>query len=137
MSVMHWLAGTLFGTGRHGLEEFGVNELLSMDDLDAALEMSEDGVIAIFKHSTTCPVSAGAYRQVAAYLEHAGDDAPPFFLVKVIESRPVSNEIASRLSVTHQSPQIILVQDAKALWNASHGAITEGAISGALEKPRG
>ena len=46
----------------------------------------------------------------------------PYFL-DLLEFRNVSNEIASRFGVTHQSPQIILVKDGKSVYNASHESI--------------
>jgi len=119
--------------GTTTLESLGVKEITTIDELDAALDAARSGVIAWFKHSTRCPISAAAYREVAGYLAEAGGDAPPFHLVKVIESRPVSNELATRLGITHQSPQLILLRDGQPCWNASHGGITAGAISKALD----
>lgn len=127
-----WLRG-LFGEGG-SLEEYNVQELHSDAELDQALAQSAKQPVFIFKHSTVCPISAGAHRRVADYLEEAGDQAPPFYLVKVIEARPLSNAIAQRLDVRHQSPQLILVSDGEAVWHTSHGAINPEAIRGALEK---
>ncbi len=107
--------------------------LQSAEDLERALSSSEDKPVFIFKHSTTCPISASAHGRVISYLDEEGRDAPPFFLVKVIESRPVSNEIASRSGVVHQSPQLILIDSGKAVWDASHGAIQADAIRQAWE----
>jgi bacillithiol system protein YtxJ len=50
------------------------------------------------------------------------DKVIPYFL-DLLEYRNVSNEIASRFGVYHQSPQIILVKDGKAVYNASHESI--------------
>ena len=86
----------------------------------------------IFKHSTSCPTSAAAYNRFMKYAAEKGEALPRTYLVKVIESRPVSNAIAARLGVTHQSPQIILVKDEKALWSASHYGIHGQAIDDAL-----
>ncbi len=130
MAIRAWISGFLKGAGGTNLESLGVKELTRVDELDPVLQATAGAPVFIFKHSTTCPVSAAAHRQVAAYLEAAGDTAPPFYLVKVIESRPLSNEIASRLSVVHQSPQLIRVDGGEAVWNASHGGITVDSIRG-------
>ena len=87
----------------------------------------------IFKHSTTCPISAHALMRVNGYLSDRILDEPPFVLVKVIEARPLSNAIASALDVQHQSPQLILVWDGKAQWDASHHWITAESIEEAVE----
>ncbi|CAM4185451.1 general stress protein [Lederbergia lenta] len=55
------------------------------------------------------------------------------YVVTVIENRNVSNEIASDLHITHQSPQAFLVQNKKALWNASHSKITGQALENAIK----
>jgi len=131
LHLLAWLRGLLPGRGPR-LEELGVKELATPEELEAALEQSNQAPILLFKHSTTCPISAGAYQRVRDFLEE-NSDAAPFFLVKVIESRPVSNQIASLLNVQHQSPQLILVDKKQAVWNASHGAIDAEAIRGALQ----
>jgi bacillithiol system protein YtxJ len=101
-----------------------VHDLTSLSDLDACLTESEQRPLFIFKHSTACPISSEAYRQVAAYVTAAAPEDPPVYLVKVIEDRPVSNQIADNLAVPHKSPQIILVQARAASWSASHYGIT-------------
>ncbi len=110
-----------------------VNEITPPEELDSFLSSTSETPALLFKHSTTCPVSSRANARLNDYIESAGDSAPPISLVKVIESRPVSNAIAERLHVTHQSPQIILVSDGKAAWNASHHNITANNIIAALD----
>ena len=126
------ISGILFGAGRERLEDLGVVEISDSVGLEAALSASADGPQWVFKHSTTCPISASAYRRIAAYLEAEGAAAPPMYLVKVIESRPVSNEIATRLGVRHESPQVLLVHGGKAVWSASHGGVDGDAMRHAL-----
>ena len=133
--MRQWLRGVLFGEGRHTLKEFGVEELTTKEALEAALERSEQEPIALFKHSTRCPISAGAYQQVARYLEEHSGEGLPFFLVKVVEARDVSNAVAEQLGVAHQSPQVIFVNCKRAYHNATHGAITAQAIRGASAPP--
>ena len=70
---------------------------------------------------------------MADYLSSRGEGGAPFFLVKVIESRSISDEVAATLDVAHQSPQLILVRDRKACWDASHGAIDGRSIEAALD----
>lgn len=110
-----------------------MKELATPEELKAAIEQSDQQPIFLFKHSTACPISAGAYSRVRDFLQEAAD-APPFFLIKVIESRPLSNQIASQLNVRHQSPQLILVHRREALWDVSHNAIDAAAIQEALRR---
>ncbi|MCC6491018.1 MAG: bacillithiol system redox-active protein YtxJ [Candidatus Hydrogenedentes bacterium] len=97
-----------------------MNDLTSLNELDACLTDSEQRPVFIFKHSTACPISSEAYRQVAAYVAAAAPEDPPVYMVQVIEDRPVSNQIADALGVAHKSPQIILVSSRAAAWTASH-----------------
>src|SRR5258706_10188106 len=92
-------------------------------DFEAFLERGERAFI--FKHSTQCGNSGDAEREFADF---AAESAVPIYQVLVIESRPVSNAIAAQLGVTHKSPQAILVEKGKAVWNASHRAITARAL---------
>jgi len=129
-----WLRGMLLGAGKTLTEDDDVQELTALEQWEAVLADNGDAPHWLFKHSTTCPISAAAHRQVAAYLADRGDDATPVLLIKVIESRPVSNAIAAALGVTHQSPQMILLRNGQAVWNASHGSITAAALKDAVNR---
>ncbi len=97
-------------------------ELRTLEEWRACLAASEETPQFIFKHSTACPISGEAYDAVQSYLWERSD-GPPMHMVKVIESRPVSNAIAEDLDLTHKSPQLILVDNGEAQWSASHHAI--------------
>lgn len=116
------------------LAAFGAWELIEDQQFAKALKASADKPVLVFKHSTQCPISGVAYRRMAKYLEEAGDDAPPIYFVKVIERRPVSQGIAKKLDVKHESPQLILLKGEKALWSTSHHAITSEALTKSLDK---
>ena len=106
-----------------------MKELLSIEEWNDVVEKSKEGPLLVLKHSTTCPISTSAYSRVEAY----ETEMPKFFL-KVRESRPVSNEIESDLGIVHQSPQLFLMKDGKAVWNASHTVITDNEINRGLKE---
>ena len=110
-----------------------VREITSLDEWKECMEEYRGKPAFIFKHSTSCPISSRASGRVGAYLESAPESTPDFLLVKVIESRNVSNALAEELGVSHQSPQLILIDQGKAVWNKSHHNITADAIDQALE----
>lgn len=93
------------------------------EDLDELLSPGRARPVLIFKHSTTCPVSARAHRELQEYLKQ-GTNGVDVALVRVREERPLSQALAERLQVKHESPQAILVQGGRAVWHASHGNIT-------------
>jgi len=69
----------------------------------------------VFKHSTTCGISAGAAREVQAMTTEV-----PIYWVNVREQRELSNWVAETYGVTHESPQLILIRDGKAVQTWSH-----------------
>ncbi|MDR4948900.1 bacillithiol system redox-active protein YtxJ [Neobacillus cucumis] len=81
----------------------------------------------LLKHSLTCPISQAAYKE---YEKFAGinQDIPTYYLA-VQDSRPLSNEIAERFEIKHESPQAILFSEGKPLWNASHWKITNRSLT--------
>jgi bacillithiol system protein YtxJ len=105
----------------------GFIDLLDKDALDRFLAQSNGDPAIIFKHSDSCGVSARAYAQMSG-LEHA------IGLVTVQEARAVSDEIENRMGLTHETPQVLIVQDGKVVWSASHGAIKADAVDKAVRE---
>ncbi len=114
-----------------------MTEITTLEQLELFLAGTAGRPAFLFKHSTTCPISASANRRVQAYLKETGErgaPVPEISLVRVHESRPVSNAIAERLGVTHKSPQLILVKDGLRVWDTSHYDITGENIEKALRE---
>lgn len=108
-------------------------EIDSVEDWNTVLEGSSERPVVVFKHSTTCPVSANAFKEFNSYLEGNPNEGTDYVLVKVIESRPVSNQIAEDTAVKHESPQIILLDKKAKVWTASHWSITNAHITAVLD----
>lgn len=102
-------------------------EITTLNEWQEVLAKSQTELVLLFKHSTTCPISAAAFREFTAF-----ESSAPSYLVKVIESRQVSNEIAEDVQVVHQSPQILLLKNGQAVWTESHYSITQTAINAAV-----
>ncbi|TDD77045.1 bacillithiol system redox-active protein YtxJ [Flavobacterium caseinilyticum] len=97
------------------------NELTGLAQLDEIIAVSNEKPVAIFKHSTRCSVSRMALKQFENQFD-SSDKVTPYFL-DLIAHRDISNEIATRFGVYHQSPQLILIKDGKAIYNVSHSDI--------------
>lgn len=104
-----------------------LTQLKSIEDLQNFV--AKPGKKLLFKHSTTCPISAKAHEEFLAYLE--GKDMEAAY-VWVIEDRPVSNKIAEDFGIKHESPQIFLLEDGQVTWNTSHWKITKDNIKEAV-----
>ena len=74
----------------------------------------------VFKHSTTCPTSFAAAENV-----RGAEIGLVLYWVNVIEQRDLSNWVAEQYGVTHQSPQLILIQQGKVVQSWSHYGITK------------
>ncbi|TYP79580.1 bacillithiol system redox-active protein YtxJ [Paenibacillus methanolicus] len=108
-------------------------EITTLEEWNDMLAQSEAKQQLILKHSTRCPVSSSALEEYEDYLKSNPNANTEYYLVKVIESRPVSNQIAEDLKVTHASPQIILFKDKKNVWNSSHWSVTKKHIAAVLD----
>lgn len=84
----------------------------------------------IFKHSNKCSISIDVHRGVRR-IQDALD--LPIYKVVVHDDRDLSNWMAEHFQVKHESPQLILVRNGKAVWHASHFAITEEAVHEAIK----
>ncbi|RSL33696.1 bacillithiol system redox-active protein YtxJ [Salibacterium salarium] len=101
-----------------------MQELRDNDDWQRVLKLSESKPVIILKHSTTCPISAGAWEEFHNFADDNSSKESDFFFIKVIESRSLSNQIAEDLNIKHESPQAIFIQDKSSVWNTSHSSIT-------------
>ena len=91
----------------------------SQKDLDAALEKSSQQKVLIFKHSTKCFISKTVLRSFEKQMQESDKNFGYYFL-DLLAYRSISNEIESRFDVVHQSPQLIVLENGKAIYNASH-----------------
>lgn len=107
--------------------------LNSTEELEALLVASRTSPVLLYKHSLTCDVSTRAINAVHAFL---GTCQGPLLarMVTVQTERPVSNAIARRLNLRHDSPQALLVADGEVVWHATHFRITVDAMRTALSQ---
>lgn len=90
--------------------------------LDAMIQESQDKPVLIFKHSTRCGISRMALKQFENDYTIATGKMELYFL-DLLAYRSVSNAIAERFGVVHQSPQLIVVKNGVSVYDASHGDI--------------
>ena len=95
--------------------------LESIADVEALLARPEPAWL--FKHSSSCGVSAAAQDVIDAFL--AAHPQETIGRVIVQSHRPVSNAIAERLQRTHQSPQLFRLHKGAVVWSTSHWGITQ------------
>lgn len=95
--------------------------LTDLGQLNEIINESVTKPVAIFKHSTRCSVSRMALRQFENEFDLS--DKVTLYFLDLLNHRDISNEIATRFGVEHQSPQLILINNGKAVYDASHSSI--------------
>ena len=96
--------------------------------IDALLKES---IAVLFKHSTRCNISETAYSDVNAF--EAANPRIPVYLIDVIEDRSASQYVAEQVRVPHESPQVILLEEGRAVWHASHFDLAGEALQEQVE----
>ena len=108
------------------------NKFFEIDDrttLESLMTDSKQKPVIVFKHSNACSISSRAYREMEKV------EAEVNILV-VQSAREVSRELANLTGVRHETPQVIVLRDGKAVWNASHFDVQAGAVAKAVESHR-
>ena len=105
-------------------------ELNQQEQLESILSSSEP--VVLFKHSTRCSVSNMALKYFEKEWDHE-QNLPTYFL-DVIQNRSLSNMIAERLQVHHESPQVLLIKNSECILDASHQDIPATEILEELQK---
>lgn len=103
-----------------------MQKISSLDDI-------HDPSYILFKHSSSCPISAEAHR---AMLRAEQEIDLPVYLVVVQEERGLSDQIARDFGIAHESPQAMLVNEGTVRWHDSHYGINPDALKKAVEKLR-
>ena len=105
------------------------NIIKTSEDVQAALDASQEKPIVIFKHSATCPFSAAAQIEVA----HAKHDID-IYGITLQYTGDLKLEIAEKLGVEHKSPQTIVVHKGKAISHQWRTEIQERKLKAAVKE---
>lgn len=106
------------------------NKLTNAAQIDQLKAESGGQPVLIFKHSTTCSISAMALsRMERNWSEAAG--IKPYYL-DLLANRALSGQIADAFGVQHQSPQVLLIRDGHCVYDASHMSISFKALTQAV-----
>lgn len=121
------LFGKLFGAEERSenKEENSLpwTNLDNMGQLDEIALNSNKKAQLIFKHSTTCGISSMVLRMITNSWNFEEGQVDLYFL-DLHAHRNISNEVAHKFQVMHQSPQLIIIKNGLTVYHNSHGAIT-------------
>jgi len=105
------------------------NKFFKIDDrttLENLLTDSKRKPVIVFKHSNACAISSRAYREMEKVEAQVN-------ILEVQSAREISRELANLTGVRHETPQVIVLRDGKAVWNASHFDVQAVAVAKAVE----
>lgn len=105
-----------------------VSDESQLDNLDSLTLKNGVKAVLFFKHSPRCIISIRAlsrFEEVWAKTQHN----IPLYLINVLENRNVSNWLADKYRVTHESPQVLLVKNGICIHHNSHTAVDAEEIS--------
>ena len=106
------------------------NKLISDDQLADIREESVRQPVLIFKHSTTCSISAMALsRMERNWNDQLG--VKPYYL-DLLANRPISTNVEREFGIEHESPQVLLIRNGECVYDASHMAISFAGLQQAV-----
>lgn len=103
--------------------------LTNIEQLDTIDRHSHQHPVVIFKHSTRCSISTAALDRISRGWQGQVPPHVDAWYLDLITYRNISNEIAKRYGVEHQSPQVLLIQDGKCTYHASHFDISAAELA--------
>ena len=109
-------------------------QLTQPEQLVDIVRESEEQTVLIFKHSTTCSISAAAKSRLERQWADAGLQNVKLYYLDLLRFRPISNEIAEKFGVRHESPQLLLIKQGECRYDASHMGIRLSDVQSQLEK---
>ncbi len=95
--------------------------LISEDQLEHITQQSYNKPQLLFKHSVRCGVSSMVKNRLDKQKQPEGID---FYYLDLIRYRGVSNTIASKFGIHHESPQVLMIKEGKCVYDESHMGIS-------------
>ncbi len=95
--------------------------ITSVAQLDAIESESYDMPIVIFKHSTSCSISAMVKNRLDS---NSSTSTEIYYYLDLLRFRDISNAVAKKFQIQHESPQVLLLKDGTVTYTDSHTAIS-------------
>ncbi len=119
--VKQWLSPSGPGAGQEAASILWI-PLEDMGQLEALGKKDGPLYRVVFKHSTRCGLSAMMLRRFESTWAGLETDTA-FYLLDLVRYRELSDALADRFDLRHQSPQVLLIRQGELVASASHGDI--------------
>ena len=94
--------------------------------LDVLVKESHERPVFIFKHSTRCGISSMVLSRFESELDASNDYG--MYYLDLLAYRPISDKVAERFQVWHQSPQLIVLRNGQLVHHSSHNSISASVL---------
>jgi len=115
---------SFFGKSSERASNINWSTLSDIAQLDTIVKDSDNKTQVIFKHSTRCGISSSVLRKFEQQFDHDNSSLSLHFL-DLLNYRSISNEIAERFDITHQSPQLLVIKNGVVVAHDSHYTILD------------
>jgi bacillithiol system protein YtxJ len=106
----------------------------SEEKLAEATTASLTKPVVLFKHSTTCSISNTALNRLERNWKNEEVAGTQTYYLDLLSYRQLSRQIAENFQVAHQSPQVLIIQNEKSVYDTSHFDINYPTIKAEIEK---
>ncbi len=101
--------------------------LEKMEQLDEIEALSNEKLVVIFKHSTRCGTSRMAYHGFQRDFD-TDMEGVEVYVLDILAHRAISDEVAARFQVWHESPQLVLIKNGAVVHHSSHYQISAAVL---------
>lgn len=105
-------------TTKNQIASFSWEALNDINQIDQLINDSHEETVIIFKHSTRCGISMSVLKRFEKQTQVKSD--VKYYYLDLLNYREISNTLASRFEVIHQSPQLIVIKNGKVIAQGSH-----------------
>ena len=106
--------------------------LTSIAEVESIKNRSQEMPCLLFKHSTTCSISAIAKARLERDWDFSETEMPAYYL-DLLQFRPVSRFVAEDFDIYHESPQVLVIHGGECIYDASHLDISVEELKDALQ----
>ena len=113
-----------------------MGQLESEDAVEEVFAASEGRIQLILKHSQSCAVSFFAKQNLDSVPLEEWPEMDRS-MVEVVRFRTVSQYLAQKTGVRHESPQVLVIANGEVIFHSSHSEVNKMNIQQAYEKALG
>lgn len=97
--------------------------ITTIDQLSEIDALSKEQSVLLFKHSTRCSISHAALNRLERNWQTNNTTQLKVYYLDLLQHRDVSDAIASRYAIEHQSPQALIIRNGKCVFSQTHSGI--------------